>query len=90
MSLSRKTQGVEILPAILVKSREQFLEQLELVRPHVKGVHIDIMDNVFVPNETLGMDELKPLPSGDWVTHCIGWWRSPKSGLPSSPGRTCT
>jgi len=85
MSLSHKTPGVEILPAILVKSREQFLEQLELVAPHVKGVHIDIMDNIFVPNETLGVEDLKPLPPG--VGYSLHWMvENPEEWISQLPG----
>lgn len=85
MSLSNKTKGVEILPAILVKSRDQLLEQIELVKPYVDGVHIDMMDNVFVPNETLGIDELKPLPHG--LSYSIHWMvQKPEEWIKELPG----
>ena len=85
MPVSHKTQGVGILPAILVKSREQFLEQLEVVRPHVKEVHIDVMDNVFVPNETIGPEELKPLPRG--VGYSLHWMvEKPEEWIAKLPG----
>ncbi|MBN2122259.1 hypothetical protein JW721_04365 [Candidatus Micrarchaeota archaeon] len=64
MSASGKAREVEILPAILVKSRESFLESVEKVTPFVKQVHVDVMDDIFVPNETIGPDELNPLPAG--------------------------
>ncbi|MEW6329168.1 MAG: ribulose-phosphate 3-epimerase [Candidatus Micrarchaeota archaeon] len=56
--------GVEVVPAILVKSREELLEQIARVRESVSRVHIDIMDNVFVPNRTLGLESLGGLPNG--------------------------
>ena len=41
---------VEVVPAILVKSREELLECIARVRESVSIVHIDMMDNEFVPN----------------------------------------
>ncbi len=52
----------EVVPAILAKSREEMLKQIELVTPHVSAVHIDIMDGVFVNNTTVGPKEITPLP----------------------------
>lgn len=84
MSLSQK-KGVEILPAILVKSRSQFLEQIDVVKPHVAGVHIDIMDDIFVPNKTIGPEELKPLPPG--LEYSIHWMvESPEEWILKLPG----
>lgn len=48
-----------IVPAILVKDRDEFRKRLDLVRPFAKRIQIDIMDGEFVPNTTLqpeGMD----------------------------------
>jgi ribulose-phosphate 3-epimerase len=84
MLLSQKS-GVEILPAILVKSRSQFLEQAELVKPHVSGVHVDIMDDVFVPNKTIGPAELNPLPKG--LEYSFHWMvKSPEKWIARLPG----
>jgi pentose-5-phosphate-3-epimerase len=84
MSLSQKYE-VEILPAILVKDRSHFLEQIEIVKPHVKGVHIDIMDDVFVPNKTLGPEELRPLPPG--LEYSLHWMvESPEKWIAKLPG----
>lgn len=52
----------EVVPAILAKSREEMLKQIEFVSPHVSAVHIDIMDGVFVSNTTVGPKEINPLP----------------------------
>ena len=85
MSVSHKTKEVEILPAILVKSRAQFLEQIEIVKADVNGVHIDIMDDIFVPNETLNVDELKPLPPG--LSYSIHWMvENPEKQIARLPG----
>lgn len=54
----------EIVPAILVKSREELLKKIEIVKPYVKKVQIDVMDGVFVPNKTIGIEELRELPKG--------------------------
>ena len=56
--------AIEIVPAILVKSREELIRRVELVRPYVKKVQIDVMDGVFVPNKTIGIEELQDLPGG--------------------------
>ena len=85
MPLSRKTREIEILPAILVKDRRRFLEQIEVVKPHVKGVHIDIMDDVFVPNKTISPEELKPLPPG--LGYSIHWMvERPEEQIALIPG----
>ncbi|MEM4335723.1 MAG: ribulose-phosphate 3-epimerase [Candidatus Anstonellales archaeon] len=55
---------IEIVPAILVKSREELLKKIEIVKPYVKKVQIDVMDGVFVPNKTIGIEELRELPKG--------------------------
>jgi len=56
--------ALEVIPAVLVKTREELLEHISRVRGHVETIHIDIMDNKFVPNFTIGVKELQGLPSG--------------------------
>ncbi len=53
---------VEIVPAILVKSREEFEKKIAQVAPYVSRVQIDIMDGRFVPNTTLSVGEFTPIP----------------------------
>ncbi len=55
---------VEIVPAILVKSRAEFEAKIALVAPFVARVQIDIMDGKFVPNKTLQPEEFPQLPIG--------------------------
>lgn len=42
----------EVVPAILVNSREEFLKRFDLVASHVDRVQWDIMDGIFVDNTT--------------------------------------
>ena len=64
-------QMVEVVPAILVKSRAELLECIARVRESVSVVHIDIMDNEFVPNKTIGLESLAELPNG--VSYEFHW-----------------
>ncbi len=45
---------MELVPAILAKNREEFIEKTKAVAPYVKRVQFDIMDGIFVPNKTWG------------------------------------
>lgn len=54
---------VEIVPAILVKDKDDFAQKVASVSPHVKRVQIDVMDGKFVPNVTLAPEEFPPIPS---------------------------
>ncbi len=70
---------LELIPAILVKTREDLVERIELVKRYVKTVQIDIMDNEFVPNKTIGLNSLKDLPKGvqyefHWMVHNPEFW----------------
>lgn len=69
----------EIIPAILVKTRERLVERIEQVMPYVKTVQIDVMDNEFVPNKTIGIEDLQDLPRGvryeiHWMVHNPEKW----------------
>ncbi len=55
---------IEIVPAILVKTRAEFARKIALVAPYVKRVQIDIMDGKFVPNKTLDVLDFPPIPDG--------------------------
>lgn len=42
-----------IVPAILVKDKDEFVRRIQKAKPYVSCVQIDIMDGKFVPNRTL-------------------------------------
>ncbi|MEK7151634.1 MAG: ribulose-phosphate 3-epimerase [Patescibacteria group bacterium] len=53
---------IEIIPSILVKTREELLEKIAAIEPHVDRIHLDIADSIFVPNMTiLGLEEMEEL-----------------------------
>ncbi len=43
---------MEIIPAILAKTKEEFTEMVAKVAPHAELVHIDIMDGTVTPDKT--------------------------------------
>jgi ribulose-phosphate 3-epimerase len=51
----------EIAPALLCKTKKEFLEKLKRIEPHVKRAQYDVMDNVFVPNITVQPKEFAGL-----------------------------
>ncbi|MFH0817697.1 MAG: ribulose-phosphate 3-epimerase [Candidatus Micrarchaeota archaeon] len=61
----------EVIPAILVKTREDLLERINRVKGRVSSVHIDVMDNKFVPNKTVGVELFSDLPAG--VSYEFHW-----------------
>ncbi len=76
---------LEVIPAILVKDRSEMLRRIAAVSPHVKTVHIDVMDNVFVPNKTVGLESFFDLPSG--VHYEFHWMvEHPESYIVKLPG----
>lgn len=76
---------VEVIPAILVKSREELLAHIDKVRSSVTAVHIDIMDNIFVPNKTIGLESLSNLPSG--IAYEFHWMvKDPHNWISKVPG----
>ena len=50
---------IEIVPAILVKNKQELNERMKEVEPYVNRVQIDIMDGKFVPNKTIQPEDLK-------------------------------
>ena len=76
---------IEVIPAILVKSREELLAQIEKVKPSVTTVHIDVMDNAFVPNNTIGVESLTDLPPG--ISYEFHWMvKEPEKWISKVPG----
>lgn len=45
---------IEIIPSILVKTKEEMLEKILAVEPYGERVHLDVADGIFVPNMTVG------------------------------------
>lgn len=45
---------MEIIPAILVKSFEEFRQKFELVKNLVRWIQLDVVDGVFAPQKTWG------------------------------------
>lgn len=62
-----------ILPAILVKNKQEFLKQIEQVKEFVNEIHIDIMDNEFVPNWTVKPEEIGEFPYSNKLGYVFHW-----------------
>ena len=73
-----------VIPAILVKTREELLRRILLVRDFVPEIQLDIMDGVFVPNKTVGLEDLKGLPPAKYEFH----WMvvRPEEWIAKTPG----
>jgi transketolase len=77
---------MEVVPAILVKSREELIASIEKIKPSVTTAHIDIMDNIFVPNNTIGLESLTNLPSG--ISYEFHWMvKDPENWISKVPGK---
>jgi ribulose-phosphate 3-epimerase len=74
----------EVIPAILVKTREDLLLRISQVLGLVKEIQLDIMDGIFVPNKTIGLEELKDLPEAKYEFH----WMvvNPEKWIEKMPG----
>ena len=75
----------EIIPAILVKLREDLLDSIRRVKPFVDTVQIDVMDGMFVPNSTIGVRHLRGLPID--LNYEIHWMvQEPERWIAKVPG----
>lgn len=74
----------EIIPAILVQSREELLRRISLVKGHVRIIQIDIMDDEFVPNRTIGLEGLHDLPEANYEFHWMV--KDPGKWIRGAPG----
>ncbi len=84
MLAREKNMEPEIIPAILVKDREELLRRISLVKDHVKTIQLDIMDGDFVPNKTIGLEELHDLPEARYEYHWMV--KNPKRWIEENPG----
>jgi len=76
---------LEIIPAILVKERAELVRRIAAVSPYVKMVHIDVMDNKFVPNKTVGPESFFDLPKN--VLYEFHWMvENPEDYISKIPG----
>ena len=76
---------LEVIPAILVKDRAELLRRIAAVSPHVKTVHIDVMDDKFVPNKTIGPESFFNLPKD--VEYEFHWMvENPQDYIVKVPG----
>jgi ribulose-phosphate 3-epimerase len=58
---------IEVIPAVLAKSSKEMKSKIDRITPHVKTIHIDMMDGKFVPNETLSAgDTARVLVAGKY------------------------
>lgn len=56
---------MEIIPSILVKTKEELMSKIKVVESYVERVHLDIADGIFVPNTTIiGFKEVEEIESG--------------------------
>lgn len=74
----------EVVPAILVKTRAELLDKINKVLGHVKEIQLDIMDGIFVPNKTIGMESLKDLPAARYEFHWMV--KDPENWIRAVPG----
>jgi len=75
---------VEVVPAILVKSRGDLMQRVNQVLGRVKEIQIDIMDGKFVPNTTIGIESLHDLPKATYEFHWMVF--EPEKWIEKIPG----
>lgn len=55
--------SLEVIPAILTKSRKELIQKIKLVEPYVKTIQIDIIDGKFVKNKTVQPKDFRGIKS---------------------------
>ncbi|MEM4389677.1 MAG: ribulose-phosphate 3-epimerase [Candidatus Micrarchaeia archaeon] len=85
MASATNGRQIEVAPAILVKDRQSLMAAINAVRRFARAIHIDIMDNKFVPNSTISPAELAGIPDG--VDYEIHWMvENPHELIPQLSG----
>jgi ribulose-phosphate 3-epimerase len=64
---------VEIIPAILAKTSEEFEQKFKLIEPYADRIHLDVCDGSFTSTSTIkGYEELIKFPSNKkWDVHLM-------------------
>lgn len=76
-----------VIPAILAKSREELLRRISQVNGLVKEIQLDIMDGEFVPNKTVGIDDLLSVPALQNAKYEFHWMvKDPENWIARMPG----
>lgn len=76
-----------VIPAILAKSREELLSRIAQVNGLVQEVQLDIMDGEFVPNRTVGLEDLLSVPALRGGKYEFHWMvREPEKWIEKMPG----
>lgn len=52
---------IQIIPSILVKTKEELVEKIKAVELFVERIHLDVADGIFVPNTTVGLAEFEQI-----------------------------
>lgn len=77
-----------VIPAILAKTKEELLQCISQVNGLVREIQLDIMDGDFVPNKTVGLDELVSIPVLRNARYEFHWMvRNPEKWIERIPGR---
>lgn len=76
-----------VIPAILAKSREELLSRIAQVNGLAAEIQLDIMDGEFVPNRTVGLDDLLSVPALGKSKYEFHWMvREPEKWIEKLPG----
>jgi len=76
-----------VIPAILAKTKEELLQRISQVNGLAGEIQLDIMDGDFVPNKTVGLDELVSIPALKNARYEFHWMvRNPEKWIEHIPG----
>lgn len=76
-----------VIPAILAKSRDELLRRIAQVNGLVREIQLDIMDGEFVPNRTVGVEDLAAVPALNDAKYEFHWMvKDPENWIAKMPG----